>query len=301
MFFLQQKFLGIHPFYFLSYQKIYENLGIARVKIIVSWTNTTDNAYVRFRFEKGNWESRLVEKSKQLEILDVVVGTYEIEIYSVSASGLRSVDPANLTVNAIGKTALPTQVTGIKLIPINEQLATLKWNRSTEKDVLLGGQVLIRHSSETEGATWGQATALFTQEDGISGNQTEAIVPLLEGTYLLKFQDDGGRRSPTPGTNLDADWDDVRISVPIPDPSDRYLLQIVDETLIVNNTKFGGVKVNTEYETFVGSGKDALLLTVANGATSASGTYTLHSPVDLGQVYDVNVKRICHWAHYNIS
>ena len=275
---------------------IYENLGIARVKIIVSWTNTTDNAYVRFRYENGNWESRLVERSKQLEILDVVIGTYEIEIYSVSASGLRSVDPANLTVNTIGKTALPTQVTGIKLIPINEQLATLKWNRSTEKDVLLGGQVLIRHSAMTEGATWGKATALFTGEDGISGNQTEAIIPLLEGTYLLKFQDDGGRVSPTPGTNLDADWDDVRIGVPIPDPTDRYLLQIVDETLAPSGSNviggFQGTKVNTVWESAIGSGKDALLLTVTNGATAASGTYTFYAPVDLGQTYDVNVKRI---------
>ena len=275
---------------------IYENLGIARVKIIVSWTNTTDNAYVRFRYENGNWESKLVERSKQLEILDVVVGTYEIEIYSVSASGLRSVDPANLTVNAIGKTALPTQVTGIKLIPINEQLATLKWTRSTEKDVLLGGQVLIRHSAMTEGATWGKATALFTGEDGISGNQTEAIVPLLEGTYLLKFQDDGGRASPTPGTNLDADWDDVRIGVPIPDPTDRYLLQIVDETLVPSGSNvvggFQGTRVNTVWESSVGSGKDALLLTVTNGATAASGTYTFYAPVDLGHAYDVNVKRI---------
>ena len=263
---------------------IYENLGIARVKIIVSWTNTTDNAYVRFRYENGNWESRLVERSKQLEILDVVIGTYEIEIYSVSASGLRSVDPANLTVNTIGKTALPTQVTGIKLIPINEQLATLKWNRSTEKDVLLGGQVLIRHSAMTEGATWGKATALFTGEDGISGNQTEAIVPLLEGTYLLKFQDDGGRVSPTPGTNLDADWDDVRIGVPIPDPTDRYLLQIVDET--TNN--FTGSKTNTIYD----SSLDVLKLTVTSGATATSGQYSFSNVVDLQQAYDVNVKRI---------
>jgi len=263
---------------------IYENLGIARVKIIVSWTNTTDNAYVRFRYEDGNWESRLVERSKQLEILDVVVGTYQIEIYSVSASGLRSVEPANLTVNSIGKTALPTQVTGIKLIPINEQLATLKWTRSTEKDVLLGGQVLIRHSAMTEGATWGKATALFTGEDGISGNQTEAIVPLLEGTYLLKFQDDGGRVSPTPGTNLDADWDDVRIGVPIPNPSDHFLYQIIDEA--TNN--FTGSKTNTIYD----SSLDVLKLTVTSGATATSGQYLFSNVVDLQQSYDVNIKRI---------
>ena len=30
-----------------------------------------------------------------------------------------------------------------------------------------------------------------------AGNQTQKIVPLLAGTYLIKFEDDGGRESPS--------------------------------------------------------------------------------------------------------
>lgn len=267
----------------VAQERLYSNLGSARVKLIISWINRTDNAYVRYRYNNNNWESKLVEKSKQTEILDVLDGTYEIEVYSVSASGLRSVDPATLTVNTIGKTALPTQVTGIKLIAINEQQATLKWTRSSELDVLLGGQVLIRHSDLKGGATWGKASPLFTGENGISGNQTEATVPLLEGTYLLKFEDDGGRQSPSPGTNLDADWADVRVSVRMPNPTDRYLLQIVDES--INN--FPGTKTNTVYD----SSLDVLKLSVSGSSTSASGQYLFGTVVDLQEVYDVNVTR----------
>ena len=40
---------------------IYENTGIARVKIILSWTTSTDNVFVRWRYESGNWSSWTVE------------------------------------------------------------------------------------------------------------------------------------------------------------------------------------------------------------------------------------------------
>ena len=284
---------------------IYENLGIARVKIIVSWTNTTDNAYVRFRYENGNWESRLVERSKQLEILDVVVGTYQIEIYSVSASGLRSVDPANLTVNAVGKTAVPGQVSGLSLVPINESSAILQWDRSLELDVILGGQVFIRRSNKTSGAKWGDAVSIFKPrldpatnkkiEQGVPGNSTQYIVPLLTGTYLLKFVDDGGRISGSPGST-DSAWDSVRVVVIRPEPTDRLRVVRVDETLAPSGSNviggFQGTRVNTAWESAIGSGKDALLLTVTSGATAASGTYNFYGPVDLGNVYSVNIQSV---------
>tara|TARA_B100000965_G_scaffold78889_1_gene62766 strand:- start:6341 stop:9688 length:3348 start_codon:yes stop_codon:yes gene_type:complete len=284
---------------------IYDNLGIARVKIILSWDNTTDNAYVRFRYNNNNWESRLVENSKTLEILDVVVGIYEIEVYSVNASGLRSVQSANQTVNAVGKTAVPSQVSGLNLIPINESSAILQWDRSTELDVILGGQVFIRRSNKTEGAKWGDAVSIFKPrldsatnkkvEQGVPGSSTQYIVPLLTGTYLLKFVDDGGRISGSPGST-DSAWDSVRVAVNRPEPTDRLKVTTLDESigppgsLVIAG--FQGTKVNTVWESHYNSGKDALLLTVANGATAASGTYTFYAPIDLGNVYSVNIQSI---------
>ena len=259
---------------------IYENTGIARVKIILTWTTSTDNVFVRWRYESGNWESITVEGSKQYEILDTVDGNYTIEVYSVSASGLRSTTPAQLDpFVAKGKTALPTQVSGVSLVPIDEASAILSWNRATEKDVLLGGQVLIRHSELETGAKWKDATEIVV---AASGNQTQKQVPLLTGTYLLKFRDDGGRESPTPGSN-DSDWDATRVVIDLPAPTERLVVQTVDE----HTGNFAGSKTSTTYD----SGLDALKLTETSGVVAASGEYAFNTSVDLTQVYDVNIRR----------
>ena len=269
---------------------IYENTGIARVKIILTWTSNTDNVFLRWRYEDGNWESRTVEGTRQYEILDTVAGNYTIECYGVSASGLRSTTPAQLTpFTAVGKTAPPTQVTGISLLPIDEASAILSWTRSTELDVLLGGQVLIRHSELTSGAQWSTAQEIVV---AASGNQTQKQVPLLTGTYLLKFRDDLGNESPTPGSN-DSDWDDTRITVDLPEPSERLLIQTVDE----HTGNFAGNKDQCSYD----SSLDALRLNEIIGNVLSDGTYTFNTVVDLTQVYDVNIKRNIRASSYSLN
>lgn len=262
-------------------ETIYENTGIARVKIILSWTSDNDNAFVRWRYENGNWVGRTIEGSKSYEILDTVDGNYRIEVYNVSASGLRSVLPAQLNpFVAEGKTALPQQVTGVSLLPIDEASAILSWNRATELDVLLGGKTLIRFAQVSTGATWQNA-----QEIGIvaTGSQTQKQVPLIDsGSYLLKFEDDGGRRSGTPGSS-DSDWNDSRVTIDFPAPSERLLIQTIDE----HTANFAGTDSNTEFDASL----DALKLTVTNNATAASGEYTFANAVNLTQSYSVNVRR----------
>ena len=259
---------------------IYENLGSARVKIIVSWINNTADAYVRFRYNNNDWQSRIAEKTKQIEILDVVAGTYEIEVYSVSASGLRSVNPATKTHTAIGKTAPPTDVTGVTLTPIDQERGLLQWDQSTEKDVLIGGKVLIGQSTNGS-ARWADATIVLEQD----GNTTSAEVPLLPGlnAYLIKFKDDGGRISTGPSSNLIADWDATKATVIMPSVTDRLFVQFVDE----HTANFTGTKTNTTYDSTL----DSLKLSVSNNATAASGEYYFANSVDLNQIYDVNLTR----------
>ena len=259
---------------------IYENTGIARVKIIVSWTTSTDNVYVRWRYEQGNYVSRTVEGAKSYEILDTIAGNYTIEVYSVSASGLRSTLPNSLNpFVAVGKTALPTNVSGVSLLPIDQSSAILSWNRATELDVLLGGKTLIRHSSLTTGAQWKDAQEIVV---AAAGNQTQKIVPLLEGTYLIKFEDDGGRQSPAPGSQ-DSDWNNTRVTTNLPAPQERLVVGSIDE----HTANFTGSKTNTVYD----SALDALTLTVTNNATATSGEYLFSNSIDLTQPYDVNLRK----------
>ncbi len=271
---------------------IYENTGIARVKIIVSWTTVTDNAYVRWRLENGNYTSTTVEGSKSYEILDTIAGNYEIEVYSVSASGLRSTlptKPQSPFFIAAGKTALPSNVSGVSLLPIDESSAILSWNRATELDVLLGGKTLIRHSSLTSAAKWQDAQEIVV---AAAGNQTQKIVPLLEGTYLIKFEDDGGRQSPSPGSQ-DSDWNNTRVTTNLPAPSERLVVATVNE----HTNNFLGSKTDTIYD----SSLDALKLVVTNNATKTSGEYAFTSTTDLGQSYDVNLKKILRANSFSLN
>ena len=262
---------------------IYENTGIARTKIIVSWTTRTDTVYVRWRLQNGNYTALTIDNSKSYEILDTVAGNYEIEVYSVSPSGLRSTSPTKPQdpfFVAKGKTALPSNVSGVSLLPIDQSSAILSWNRATELDVLLGGKTLIRHSSKTTGAQWQNAQNIVV---AAAGNQTQKIVPLLAGTYLIKFEDDGGRQSPSPGST-DSSWNNTRVTTNLPAPSQRLIVSTIDE----HTPNFSGSKSNTVYD----SSLDALKLTVTNNATATSGEYIFANSVDLTQTYDVNLRKI---------
>ena len=144
---------------------------------------------------------------------------------------------------------------------------------------MLGGQVLIRHSPLTTGAKWVDATEIVSSA---SGNQTQKQVPLLTGTYLLKFRDDLGNESALPGTN-DSDWDPTRVVIDLPTPSERSVIQTIDE----HTPNFSGTKTNTIYD----SSKDSLRLTESSGIVSASGEYAFNTSVDLTQIYDVNIRK----------
>lgn len=202
-------------------EALYENQGIALSKLIVSWQAIPGvNQYrVRWRQQNGNWTTSTVQRP-DYEIFDTTPGVYQVEVYSLNAALRPSIQPATLNINVFGKTAPPVNVAGISLIPIDEASAIISWNRATDLDVLLGGKVLIRHSVLMVGAIWEESQEIVA---AAAGSQTQKQVPLLEGTYLLKFEDDGGRRSLSATT----------IVVDLPTPQPRLLVQTYAEDLEV--------------------------------------------------------------------
>jgi hypothetical protein len=194
-------------------EALYENNGRALSKLVLSWQPAPAvNQYrVRWRAANGNWTTA-TQTRLDYEILDTTAGRYEIEVYSLNAGLRQSVAPASLTVQVFGKTALPVAVTGLSLIPIDGASAILSWDRSDELDVLLGGKVLIRHNVALSGALWEESQEIVA---AAAGSQTQKQVPLLEGTYLVKFEDDGGNRSLAATT--------VVVNLPTPQP--RQLVQ----------------------------------------------------------------------------
>ena len=114
------------------------------------------------------------------EIFNTDIGTYEFQVFSYNAALQTSATSADLTFNAVGKTALPSNVTGLSAEPINEKLVRLRWNLSTDLDVTHGGRVYVRHSPLTDGTgTFTNSTDLI---QALSGATTSAEVPISKAS-----------------------------------------------------------------------------------------------------------------------
>ena len=265
-------------------------------KLIVSWQPIVGvtQYQVNYRFNNGNFISQTVS-APDFEIFDSDVGTYEFQVFSYNAALQTSATSANLTFVAQGKTALPANVTGLTAEPISEKLVRLRWNLSTDVDVTHGGRVFVRHSPVTDGsATFENSTDLI---QALAGNTTTAEVPYLEGEYILKFQDDGGR--------LCAGETSVIIDLPDNQAPLIALTRREDQ----DNPKFQGTKTNVSFDAVTNSlnlAGTGLFDAITNfdteasiddsGGISPTGSYEFggaagSSFLDLGAVFSVDFKR----------
>ena len=264
----------------------------AKVKIILDYEAVpgVSQYRVQYRKDNGNFVSTTITGT-DFTIFDASEGTYEFRVFSLNAALEASAEPATLTKDFAGKTAIPADMTGLTAEPINNKLIRLKWNRSTDIDVTHGGLVYIRHdSSGTDGTgTFEKAVDLI---EAAPGNSTEAVVPAITGEYILKFQDDGGRFSAG----------EASVVVNIPEITDDLLVQTRREDL--DSPKFQGVKVNTAFDAttnslnLTGAGQfDAIADFDAEGSLddvggiSPSGTYDFASTLDLGAVFSLDLVR----------
>ncbi len=203
-------------------------------KLIVRWQPVAgvSNYMVNYRFDDNNIVSATTS-SPDFEIFNTKVGSYEVSVRSLNAALEPSATASTETFNTIGKTAVPADVTGLTGEPINKTTVKLRWNLATDLDVTHGGLVYIRHSSKTDGTgTFSNAVDLAKA----AGNSTTVDVALLEGEYILKFQDDGGRFSNG----------ETSVVIDLPDVVDDKLIQTRREDLDV--PKFQGTKTDVAFD-----------------------------------------------------
>lgn len=267
----------------INYEEVFYILNNrATAKVVVRWQPVVGVGEYRVQWKRGNGNWNLVDTvSAEYEILEADIDTYYIRVYSLNPLRIPSTDYAELIITTVGKTEIPANVSGVSLVPINESSAILSWTRSAELDVLLGGKVLIRHSKATTSATWDESQEIVPSA---AGNQTQKQVPLLGGSYLLKFEDDGGRRSAT-ATVITAD---LTIQQP------RLTVSNVNE----EDSNFGytgGNFVNMEYN----SSFDALIISNVALAGEFGLSLNNNNPLDLGATYDVNIQRRIASAGYS--
>ena len=246
--------------------------NIARSKLIVDWQPQVGvtQYLVNYKIENGNYVSQVVFSS-DFELLDTVKGTYTIQVFSYNARGEISSNFTETTFVAQGKTALPEDVSGLTIEPINEQFVRLRFTQATAIDVLHGGRVYIRHTNQTGGsATFQSAQDVI---EAVAGNATEVIAPALAGTYLLKFQDDGGRFSANAAS----------VALSIVDILDSITVKTDRED--TDGTPYNGTKSNLTFDSTLGG------LKLTDPTANASGTYDFVDTLDLGGTFSLVLKR----------
>jgi len=163
-------------------------------KLFIQWepVQGVTEYMVQYRFKNENLISERVTRP-DFTIFETLNGTYEVRVFSYNALGKPSITPATTSFTTIGKTALPADVQNVQIEPLSDQFVRLRFDKSTDVDVIHGGNVVIRSSNLTTGATFTNAVDVIPE---LSGNISESIVPnIVNGTYLLAFRDDGGRLS----------------------------------------------------------------------------------------------------------
>ena len=200
-------------------------------KIILSWqpVSGVSQYSVKHKLNNGSFQTTIVQ-SPIFEIFDSELGTYEFEVFSYNALFEPSVEPSPFTFIAKGKTAVPADVTGLLVEPVSDQLLRLRFNQSTDVDVLHGGNVVVRHSNLTNGnGTFTNSVDIIPR---LPGSVSETLVPAIDGEYILKFRDDGGRLSSG----------EASVVVTNPDPLPKLVTFTDRED--TDSPPFGGTKVD---------------------------------------------------------
>jgi len=243
---------------------------------------------VQHRLDNNNWITEETT-SPSLRIGNLQAGTLQVQIEALNSLGNASViSPASF--NLVGKTAVPGNVQNLSIEAISANSARLRWDKTRDLDVRTGGLIKIRHSSKTDGsADWSDSIDLIPAK---SGTQTEAIVPLLEGEILVKFQDDGGRQS-TDATSVIVDL-----------PEALGALAVVSRREDQDSPPFQGTKTNVfyseEFDALVLDGTGTIDTILDFDLISAfdylsdtwpEGNYVFTNTLDLGAVFSLDLSR----------
>ena len=277
----------------LSAEELIVALGNRAVsKLVLSWqpVSGVTEYLVKYQFNDGNVITQRVT-APTFEIFDSELGEYKFEVFSYNALGEPSTTPTTLTFNAEGKTALPADVQNLTIEPYNDDFVKLRFDKSTDVDVIHGGTVVVRHSNLTDG------TGTFTNSvdliAALSGNISETLIPAIAGEVILKFRDDGGRLS------------SGETSVIISPPDQRPKLTAFTDREDTDTPPFGGTKTNTFFDSTLGGLTLGSLVTIDEvtalidtlsqidilGDVASTGSYEFANPLDLGATMDTKLTR----------
>ena len=270
---------------------VFNNRAVS--KLFIQWQPVAGvtEYMVQYRFQNENFISETITRP-DFTIFETKNGIYEIRVFSYNALGKPSITPATTSITTVGKTALPADVQNLRIEPISDQFVRLRFDKSTDVDVIHGGNVVVRSSNLTDGT--GTFTNAVDVIPALPGNISETIVPnIVEGEYILKFRDDGGRLSSG----------ETSVLVTSPDPLPK--LTVFTDREDTDSPPFGGAKVDCFFSEDVNGLVLGSLVTLDDvtdfdamadfdflGAVDITGgSYEFASTLDLGGKQPLRLRR----------
>ena len=230
-------------------------------KVFIDW-QAVDGAsgYILQYRRDGDEFKRVNTQVATFEITqsEFEAGTYDIRLFTVNALGQKSNNPTEKSFTVDGLSDPPEQPTSFEIEPINNYQVRLSWDKAIALDVIHGGRCLIRHSTATlASTTFSNSIDLDTS----NGNTTEVVVPALEGTYSIKFEDLAGNLSEN----------EAKVEFALPETEDELQLKKFDTgtSQLVDfreQTAFSGTRTRT--------GVTSGALQLSSPSSTIQGTYS---------------------------
>ena len=271
-------------------ESLYATIGSAGVKtrVELAWIESQDIFTQSYDVEwkessQSTYKTLTNTKNTTARLDDANPVEHDFRVRAINTIGVRSSWATLKNFTVAGLTTPPVDLTGLEMVAINNN-AHFSWDLATDLDVKIGGKVRFKYSSKTSGAVWGSATDIGS---AVAGHNTNAVLPLLKGTYLAKFVDSAGNES---------------------DNATTFILNQVPDILPMNivttstqHPNFTGAKTNMvavddvlkfEADTLIDSITDYVddwELIDALGGVDTSGTYEFDNYIDLGQAFTSRV------------
>lgn len=225
--------------------------------------------------------------SGKYEILKVEDGVYyDIRSRAVTFLGVKS-DYQTLAYQVIGKTAPPSDVTGLSINSIGGS-AILQWTPVADLDL---SHYKVRYSASTSSATYQNAIDLV---DKVARPANSVIVPSKQGTYFVKAVDKLNYVSANPAS--------VVLLTNISNVNDLNVVATVTENPAFSGTKTSVVKTTDGVSTWIQLDTAGLfdstsgnfdsaggLFDAGGGTIATSGYYEFANYIDLTEKYTSRV------------
>ncbi len=275
-------------------EEFYVEENKAKNKILVTYESVLGATAYQIDYRKdGENYTTVTTRSNDFTIFDADAGVYDIRVSTKNALLEVSPEPTVIQFTTVGKTAIPADVQNLKIEPLSDEFVRLRFDQSTDADVIHGGNVVVRSSNLTTGATFSNSVNVIPE---LPGNVSESIVPnIVNGTYIVKFKDDGGRLSSG----------EAKVVLISTTPNTLPKLTVLTDREDLDSPPFQGTKVDTSFDSSLNGlilGGGVLLDSITDfdqisdfddlgTVTATSGSYSFANTLDLGGKQPLRLRR----------